>query len=125
MRHDPGLAASPPVRYILEVEGSGYSSFHLSSARCVRYSPECVEKRNSAKFTVANDPSGASPSTRLQHGDTLLASIRSNLVPFVAPIYIKGLRLVTVQLPEKSSSIGPGINRTSPLRSSRKFALKI
>jgi hypothetical protein len=32
MRHDPGLAASPPVRYILEVERSGYSSFHLSSA---------------------------------------------------------------------------------------------
>ena|SRR5215216_5364565 len=32
MRHDPGLDASPPVRYILEVERSGYSSFHLSSA---------------------------------------------------------------------------------------------
>jgi Mn-containing catalase len=32
MRHDPGLAASPPVRYILEVEGSGYSSFVLPSA---------------------------------------------------------------------------------------------
>ena len=29
MRHDPGLAASPPVRYILEVERSEYSSFHL------------------------------------------------------------------------------------------------
>jgi hypothetical protein len=29
MRHDPGLAASPPVRYILGVERSGYSSFHL------------------------------------------------------------------------------------------------
>jgi N-hydroxyarylamine O-acetyltransferase len=27
MRHDPGLAASPPVRYTLKVEGSGYSSF--------------------------------------------------------------------------------------------------
>jgi hypothetical protein len=32
MRHDPGLASSPPVRYILEVERSGYSSFHLPSA---------------------------------------------------------------------------------------------
>src|SRR5829696_2094497 len=32
MRHDPGLAASPPVRYILEVERSGYSPFHLPSA---------------------------------------------------------------------------------------------
>jgi hypothetical protein len=32
MRHDPGLAASPPVLYILEVERSGYSPFRLSSA---------------------------------------------------------------------------------------------
>src|SRR5215207_6676560 len=32
MRHDPGLAASPPVRYILEVERSGCSSFHSPSA---------------------------------------------------------------------------------------------
>src|SRR5919112_5744477 len=32
MRHDPGLAASPPVRYILELERSVYSSFHLPSA---------------------------------------------------------------------------------------------
>src|SRR5215208_2612409 len=32
MRHNPGLDASPPVRYILEVERSGYSSFHFSSA---------------------------------------------------------------------------------------------
>src|SRR5215203_1757258 len=29
MRHDPGLDASPPVRYILKVERSGYSPFHL------------------------------------------------------------------------------------------------
>src|SRR3984893_4452313 len=32
MRHDPGLAASPPVRYKLKVERSGYSPFPLSSA---------------------------------------------------------------------------------------------
>src|SRR5918999_3919776 len=31
MRHDPGLAASPPVRYILEVERSRCSSFHSPS----------------------------------------------------------------------------------------------
>jgi hypothetical protein len=29
MRHDPGLAASPPVRYRLEMEGSAYSPFPL------------------------------------------------------------------------------------------------
>jgi hypothetical protein len=27
MRHDPGLAASPPVRYKLKMEGSGYLLF--------------------------------------------------------------------------------------------------
>src|SRR5215204_215990 len=32
MQHDPGLDASPPVCCILEVERSGYSSFHLPSA---------------------------------------------------------------------------------------------
>src|SRR5215210_4287330 len=32
MRHDPGLASSPPVRYILEVQRSGYSPLHSSSA---------------------------------------------------------------------------------------------
>src|SRR5260221_9290015 len=32
LRHDPGLAASPPVRYTLRVEGSGYPPFPLSSA---------------------------------------------------------------------------------------------
>ena len=32
MRHDPRLAASPPVRYILEVERGGYPPFHLPSA---------------------------------------------------------------------------------------------
>jgi hypothetical protein len=35
MRHDPGLAASPPVRYMLEVERSGYSPFPLI-VRCGR-----------------------------------------------------------------------------------------
>ena len=34
----------------------------------------------------------------------------------------KGLRLVTVQPPEKSWPIGTGLNRTSPLRRSKKFA---
>jgi hypothetical protein len=32
MRHDPGLAASPLVRYIMEVERGGYFPFHLPSA---------------------------------------------------------------------------------------------
>src|SRR5829696_7619705 len=71
-------------------------------------------KRNSRKFTVAN----GSPTQRQPHDNrpccTPLTSKRSDLVLFVAPLCIKGLRLVTGQLPEKSSPIGPGLNRTSP-----------
>src|SRR5829696_9183140 len=71
-------------------------------------------KWNSRKFTVAN----GSPTQRQPHDNrpccTPLTSKRSDLVLFVAPLCIKGLRLVTGQLPEKSSPIGPGLNRTSP-----------
>ncbi len=38
-------------------------------------------------------------------------SKRSDLVAVVAPLCIKELRLVTMQLPEKFSPIGPGLNR--------------
>src|SRR5215211_7793635 len=91
------------------------SSLRLTSITC--FSPNAAPihrsawKKNSAKFTVANGPSGASPSTRLQHEGTPLASKSADLVPFVAPICIKGLRLVTARLPEKSSPIGPGLNQ--------------
>src|SRR5215218_3382830 len=71
-------------------------------------------KKNSRKFTVAN----GFFTQRQPHDNrpccTPLTSKRSDLALFVAPICIKGLRLVTVQLPEKSSPIGPGLNRTSP-----------
>jgi hypothetical protein len=68
------------------------------------------EKENSAKFTVANGSS-----TYHQAPDYGLCCPpsepkRSDLVPFVAPLCIKGLRLVTVQLPEKCSPIGPGLS---------------
>src|SRR5260221_4711482 len=36
LRHDPGLAASPPVRYMLGMERSGYAPFPLSSPFIVR-----------------------------------------------------------------------------------------
>src|SRR5215208_565071 len=49
MRHDPGLAASPPVRYILEVERSGCSSFHSPSAAYDIHLS--AWKDNSRKFT--------------------------------------------------------------------------
>jgi hypothetical protein len=44
-------------------------------------------KVNSPKFTVANGPSGASPSSRLQHEGTTLASKRFELVAVVALVY--------------------------------------
>jgi hypothetical protein len=71
-------------------------------------------KWNSAKFAVASYSS-----TRRQAPDdrlccTTLGSKHHNLVAVVAPMCIKELRLVTIQLPEKFSPIGAGINRTSP-----------
>jgi hypothetical protein len=86
------------------------------------HSSECVENKNSRKFTVASNRSDAAVSTRQQPGGTPSASERSDLVAVVAPLCIKELRLVTAQLPEKSGLIGPGHKPTSPLRSSRKFA---
>jgi hypothetical protein len=41
---------------------------------------------------------------------------------FVAPTCIKGLRLVTVRIPENSQPIGPRFNRTSPFLRCEKFA---
>src|SRR5919112_3204218 len=49
---------------------------------------------------------------------------RPDLVAVVAPFCIKGLRLVTMQLPEKFSPSRPGTNRTSPSRSSKKYGTR-
>jgi hypothetical protein len=58
-------------------------------------------KKNSAKFAVAN----GSPTHRQALVNRLcrtrLASKCGDFAPFVAPMCIKGLRLVTMQLPEK------------------------
>src|SRR5215203_4120325 len=68
-------------------------------------------KSNSRKFGVASYSS-----TRLQPLDnrlccTPLGSNHPDLVAVVAPMCIKGLRLVTMQLPVKFSPIGLGTNR--------------
>ena len=76
-------------------------------------------KKNSRKFAVANGSSTYRQALENRLCSTPLGSKRGNLVAVVAPLCIKGLRLVTVQLPEKSWPTGPGLNRTSPLRSSR------
>ena len=71
-------------------------------------------KWNSRKFTVANSPSTQRQTLDNRLCSTPLASKRSDLVAVVTPLCIKELRLVTVQLPEKSGLSGPGHNRTSP-----------
>src|SRR5215212_7245616 len=88
-------------------------------------------KKNSPKFTVASTRSDAAVSTLQQHGGTPSASKRSDLVAVVAPLCIKELRLVTMQLPENSRPSDQdaaelrlnGVLRSSisALRSSKKF----
>src|SRR5215208_7178361 len=71
------------------------------------YLPKCVENGYSRKFAVASAPPSSAASAQERHGDTVLGSKRTYQVAFVAPLCIKGLRLVTLQLPEKSWLIGP------------------
>src|SRR5829696_10488020 len=80
-------------------------------------------KRNSRKFTVASYSSPRLQPLDNSHWCSPPAPKRSELVAVVAPICIKGLRLVTMQLPEKFSPIGVGANRSSHIRLSRKFVV--
>ena len=75
-----------------------------------------MEKRNSRKFTVANGSSTHRQALDDRPCCSPSAPKRGDLVLFVAPFCIKGLRLVTVRLPEKSSPIGPGRNQLPLLR---------
>jgi hypothetical protein len=65
---------------------------------------------NSPKFGVASYPPRSAPGTRERHGSTTSEPKRGDQVAFVAPLCIKGLRLVTLQLPENFSPIGPGLS---------------
>ncbi len=78
------------------------------------HSPECVENRNSRKFTVASDPPISAPGTPEELSCPASEPKHRDQVAFVAPLGSKVLRLVTAQLPEKYSPGGPGLNRTSP-----------
>jgi len=71
-------------------------------------------KESSRKFGVASAPPSSAASAQERHSGTALGSKRTYLVAFVAPLCIKGLRLATLQLPENSCPIGPGLCRTSP-----------
>jgi len=52
MRHDRGLAASPPVRYMLEVERSGHSPFPCLPGEVVR----SVQPRQLSRVPDQVDP---------------------------------------------------------------------
>jgi hypothetical protein len=70
-------------------------------------------KKNSRKFAVAN----GSPTHRQALDNRLcrirLASKCGDFAPFVAPLCIKWLRLVTTQLPEKFWPLKTRVGRTS------------
>src|SRR5215212_3779775 len=74
--------------------------------------------RYSRKFAVASDPPSSAARAQERHGGTVLGSKRTYQVAFVAPLCIKGLRLVTLQLPEKFPSHRTGADRTSQRRRS-------
>jgi hypothetical protein len=71
------------------------------------YSPSAW-KRNSRKFKVASYSSTWFQLPGNRRWCSPPAPKRSELVAVVAPMCIKGLRLVTMQLPEKFSPIGVG-----------------
>jgi hypothetical protein len=73
-------------------------------------------------FTVANGSSTHRQALNDRPCCSPSAPKRGDLVLFVAPPCIKGLRLVTARLPEKSSPIGPGLNQLPLLRVLRSSA---
>ena len=79
-------------------------------------------KRNSRKFAVASYSSTWLQPLHNRLCCTPLGSNHPDLVAVVAPMCIKGLRLVTMQLPEKFSPVGLRTNRSSHIRVSTKYA---
>jgi hypothetical protein len=69
------------------------------------------------------DPLCSGRPLTIEPGAPLWGQNGSDLIAVVAPFCIKGLRLVTMQLPEKFSPIGLGTNQSSHIRVSAKFAL--
>jgi hypothetical protein len=78
------------------------------------YSPNLAERRGySRKFAVASNPSSLATNASPRPGGTPSAPKRGSYVPFVAPLCIKRLRLVTMQLPE---NYGPSDRNSIKLR---------
>jgi hypothetical protein len=77
MPNDPALAASPPLRHILEVDRSGYSSFRISSL----WTDNLPAKRRLPRASPSDTSTGRSSQVRqhdIEHaGDTRRFSRRA------------------------------------------------
>src|SRR5215207_11450876 len=82
MRHDPGLAASPPMRYILEVERGGYSPFHFPSA--VDGQPPREAAAYGGTVGPAGSPIGLRMQPRSEKFFTLISKAGPNVVESAA-----------------------------------------
>jgi hypothetical protein len=84
LRHDPGLAASPQVRYTLGVEGSGYSPFPL----IFRLGRATSSRSGGAAHGGAVGPGGSPTGRRMQPRDekffTLFSKAGSHVVESAA-----------------------------------------
>ncbi len=87
MRHDPGLDANPPVRYILEVERSGYSPFHFPRPL---WTDNLLAKRRRAAYggTVSprESPMGLRMQPRSEKFFTLISKAGPNVVESAASL---------------------------------------
>jgi hypothetical protein len=97
---ESSIAAPPPG----EASGLGLGEGRglAAPAHLLAVFTNVGENWNSRKFAVASNLSDTVTSTPKLRGATTSASKRGEYVPFVAPLCIKGLQVVTVQLPEKS-----------------------
>ncbi len=93
MRHDLGLAASPPVRYILEVERIGYCYFHLPSA------VDGQPPREAAAYGDTVGPGGSPIGLRMQPRSEMFFT----LIGKAGPNVVEGAAILTQLLPFRRS----------------------
>src|SRR5215203_6556109 len=115
------------INLFSEAQREGYDtltrSAHAAVVRVqVRPIHPIADKANSRKFAVASYSSARRQALDNRLCCAPLGSKHPDLVAVVAPMCIKGLRLVTMQLPEKFSAIVLGTNRSSHIRVSANFA---
>ena len=106
MRHDPGLAASPPVRYRLEMEGSAYSPFPL----IVR------------SGRTASSRSGGAPRKEISASRPALITARGALTSGPLTPIETGVRYGRRKRPELKR---PGLSKLPAVRAPRPISVKL